>query len=159
MPEDMAIKPDGADLPPEGGSLRLVLPSSFMAVRQALLQISARLGPVGLDPNQDGDMQIVIAEALNNIVEHAFAGTEGIIEVSVNASPTALQIIITDSGVAMPDGKVPLGEIEEYPREPEEMPEGGFGWFLIHDLTEDLSYQRAEDRNILQFRLPLSPIN
>ena len=38
---------------------------------------------------------------------------------------------------------------------PEELPEGGFGWYLIQDLTQELCYYREDRRNFLAFRIPL----
>jgi serine/threonine-protein kinase RsbW len=33
------------------------------------------------------------------------------------------------------------------------LPEGGFGWFLIRALSRDLDYRRVGGRNLLSFRL------
>ena len=38
------------------------------------------------------------------------------------------------------------------------MPEGGYGWFLIRELVQDLVYDRQNDENILFFRYRLSDI-
>ena len=35
----------------------------------------------------------------------------------------------------------------------EELPEGGFGWDLIRQLTTGLAYARVEGRNELTFRM------
>ncbi|WP_041528026.1 ATP-binding protein [Paracoccus aminophilus] len=35
------------------------------------------------------------------------------------------------------------------------LPEGGFGWFLIQDLTRAICYYREEQRNVLAFTIPL----
>ncbi|WP_348540063.1 hypothetical protein [Ruegeria sp. HKCCE4148] len=32
------------------------------------------------------------------------------------------------------------------------MPEGGFGWFLIHQLTSDIQYERRDGCNRLSLR-------
>ncbi len=36
------------------------------------------------------------------------------------------------------------------------LPEGGFGWALIRDLTSDLLHHRVEGMNQLEFQVPLS---
>ena len=38
----------------------------------------------------------------------------------------------------------------------EDLPEGGFGWHLIHSLTNDLTYLRTGGCNRLRFLLPLA---
>ena len=37
----------------------------------------------------------------------------------------------------------------------QDLPEGGFGWFLIRELTHDLTYRRDGSRNHLSFRMVL----
>jgi len=143
------------DLLPGDAGIRIVLPSEPVAVRRALKQLAARLAPLSLNVEERGTLQIVVAEALNNIVEHAYEGTSGVVEIEVARGETGLAFTITDRGRAMPDGEVPLGRIPDYPKDPDEMPEGGFGWFLIHDLTRELSYQRIDGHNVLKFRLAL----
>jgi serine/threonine-protein kinase RsbW len=146
------------DLTPADQAIRIVLPSEPTAVRRALKQLEMRLSPLGLNVEEDGTMQIVLAEALNNIVEHAYSGTIGVVELEAARGDAGLAFTITDRGLPMPDGEVPLGRIPDYPSDPSEMPEGGFGWFLIHDLTHELSYQRIDDRNVLRFRLALGAV-
>ena len=34
---------------------------------------------------------------------------------------------------------------------PQDLPEGGFGWFLIRSLTRDLTYLREDGYNMLCF--------
>ena len=36
-----------------------------------------------------------------------------------------------------------------------DLPEGGFGWGMIRDLTDDLSYRRDGARNELRFTVDL----
>jgi serine/threonine-protein kinase RsbW len=57
-----------------------------------------------------------------------------------------------DRGRPMPDLKLPPGELLPF-FDGQDPPEGGFGWYLIRSLTQDLQYQRVQDQNILQFRL------
>ncbi|WP_280514091.1 hypothetical protein [Allosediminivita pacifica] len=39
--------------------------------------------------------------------------------------------------------------------DPAGLPEGGFGWFLIHELARELAYRHDGGMNRLTFRLPL----
>ncbi len=50
----------------------------------------------------------------------------------------------------MPDGELPIGRLTD-PKIAKDLPEGGFGWFLIRNLSQDLTYDRDEDKNILGF--------
>ena len=136
-------------------AFRIVLPSSLIAVRQALVQLRVRLGPLNISDDLFGSIEIVLAEALNNIVEHAYRDDEGVIELEITHVDDQLIFRVVDDGLEMPGGQVPIGTIKDYPSDPERLPEGGFGWFLIHDLTNNLSYQRSGSRNILMFGFPL----
>lgn len=94
--------------------------------------------------------EIVLAEVLNNIVEHAYAAGPGPIRLWVGLEPGQLCIRIEDEGRPMPDHRLPTGQLPT----PEDLAEGGFGWHLIRSLSSDLRYDRRGAVNCLCFRLP-----
>ena len=100
-------------------------------------------------------MELVAAEALNNIVEHAYGDEQGIIEITASPTGSSVQFCLKDQGTRMPDDQVPLGEFQDFPSDPLELPEGGFGWFLIHDLTDGLTYERNGKNNVLRFSVEI----
>ncbi len=138
-----------------GEQLRLTIPADAQAVRLALQAASDSLLQSGLTTDARGTAEIVIAEALNNIVEHAYASTEGEIELSLIYENGKLTVLVTDGGTAMPGGRMPEGLMPE--PDPVDPPEGGFGWFMIRSLSQDLRYFRSEGRNHLFFRLDADP--
>jgi serine/threonine-protein kinase RsbW len=131
---------------------RLVIPSNPMAVRQALCDLfdSLMAGPMTEEARITA--QIVLSEALNNIVEHAYAQTPGDIEVTVEICPGGLTCRIVDAGLPMPGGELPPGRLAAVSPDGD-LPEGGFGWYLIRTLSQDLHYRREEGRNLLTFRI------
>jgi serine/threonine-protein kinase RsbW len=126
--------------------------SDPLAVRAALVCLldDARLGPLVEDDR--GTAEIVLAEALNNVVEHAYAEAGGEIEVTIRLDGTALHCVIRDEGRPMPGNAPPQGRLPEI-RGLDDLPEGGFGWHLIRVLSQDLAYRRIDGRNELSFRL------
>ena len=153
---------DGNAVPPNSdpgkkGSLHLVFPTEPMAVRTALRRTVARfLRQISLD--EAGTLELVLAEVLNNIVEHAHSSDRiGMIEVRVTLDSLGLLLQVADDGAPMPDGLLPEGKGPEIadPTCIGALPEGGFGWFLIRDLSQDLNYCRSGSSNILSFRLPI----
>lgn len=126
-----------------------------MAVRAALARVMAELAPLGLPPDSCGTVELVLAEALNNVVEHAYAEAPGPIEVELRQIDGALGCAICDHGKPMPDGTPPLGRQTLLDVPLEDLPEGGFGWFLIRSLTRDLDYVRRRGHNRLTFLIPL----
>jgi serine/threonine-protein kinase RsbW len=96
--------------------------------------------------------ELVLAEVLNNIVEHAFVGqTDGWIGIDLTAAESGLTCCIRDNGRAMPGEVLPKGDLPDISVGSSEMPEGGFGWHLIRSLTSELTYRRSADGNALRF--------
>ena len=63
---------------------------------------------------------------------------------------------IEDTGRPMPGGETPLGQAANLDVDLEDLPEGGFGWFLIRDLAKDVNYSRADGTNVLDLRLAIT---
>lgn len=140
--------------PEDAGSvhcLQLVIPADTLAVRSALVRMCDTLVLQGLTEEDRGTVEIVLAEVLNNIVEHAYADGPGAIEVTLRRAPDGLQCQVIDHGVRMPGDRLPEGTLP--PITGDDLPEGGFGWHLIRALSKDLSYSRSAGRNRLTFRL------
>jgi serine/threonine-protein kinase RsbW len=138
--------------PPEPRAVRLVFESDPMAVRTALRTLFAGRPLRLLSEDDRGTAEIVLSEALNNIVEHAYAAGSGMIEVSVQIARGALICTIVDQGLPMPGEELPAGRLPEV-RGVDDLPEGGFGWHMIRALSNDLAYRRIEGRNELRFSL------
>lgn len=120
------------------------------AVRAGLRRLLTMEPLAGLSDNARGTFEIVLAEALNNVVEHAYSNAPGPILVGIDHLPPILRVSVYDLGLPIPDGKLPKGEMKPM-MEGEELPEGGFGWFLIRTLTMDLEYERDGSFNKLRF--------
>ena len=149
------LRPDGAP-PPAPGTFHAVFAADQAAVRAALRAALARFVRQ-VSAEEAGTMELVLAEVLNNIVEHAFAeGGPGRIELTITRDALGLTCRVEDDGAPMPGGLLPAGRLPSNAVAVEDLPEGGFGWFLIRDLTRELSYVRDGGRNLLLFRLPLA---
>lgn len=129
--------------------------SSETAVRDVLAKLLIAMRPLQLSAEEYGTVEIVLAEVLNNIVEHAYpAGTgAGKITLRCACDTDGLQFSIMDRGRAMPDGRLPIGQQACLDVDLDNLPEGGFGWFLIQDLAKDLHYERSNGENHLRMRL------
>lgn len=134
--------------------VRILFPSDPLAVRSALATVLKGLSYLELSEDVFGTLELVLAEAMNNVVEHAHGDSGGgAIEVAVSHQGGALTCELIDDGIPMPDGDPPAPEGVVLPDEIDDMPEGGFGWLLIRELACDLDYARSEGRNRLTFRL------
>ncbi|GGE45470.1 hypothetical protein GCM10011360_35820 [Primorskyibacter flagellatus] len=136
------------------GAANVLLRAEPMAVRGALQELVCQLETLPLDPEELGTVELVVAEALNNIVEHAYGGQRaGDVRLYWTAGATGLHLRITDDGSPMPDGRLPVGGTPGTWDHLSLVPEGGFGWFLISGLARNIVYRRDRGQNVLTFRL------
>lgn len=139
------------------GDIRLSCESNATAVRTLLARVKSMLPGWGVDPRDATTIELVLAETLNNIAEHAFpAQDDAFVSVHLCAQSEQLFVTIHDTGEPMPDLTLPAGVLPDQDVPRNALPEGGFGWFLIKTLTTDLSYQRRRNGNHLRFAIRLS---
>lgn len=141
------------ELRPE--DLHLEIAADPVSVRDGLRKMLALPPLAGLKPGERGTAELVLAEVLNNVAEHAYANLTGTVRITLSPVAAGIQCLIVDQGVAMPGGSLPAGRLPGGPGTPlDDLPEGGFGWHLIGTLTRDLAYARIDGDNRLSFTLP-----
>ena len=75
------------------------------------------------------DINAAVSEACNNVVVHAYEGTEGPMDVYLCIQPTELEVIVSDDGVGIRPN-VPEPDLEVQ----------GLGLSLIHALTDRVEF-------------------
>lgn len=139
-----------------GDGLTVRFSSAPLGVRGAIKQIDRWLQRCGVEEPDRGNAEIVLAEALNNISEHSYGeDAVGEVEVTVVQQGQELLLMIADEGRAMPKSLYPKLQSTIESPDPRELAEGGFGWFLIQQLTQDISYHREGATNRLSLSLTL----
>jgi len=148
----------GVAMPRSGRSISLGLVADDRAVRSALRQLRRWMAACAAPPDLIGRAELVLAEAMNNIAEHGYhRGERGRIAVQCIFNRAGLRVVLTDSGRAVP---LPLlqgsagSPVTGCDMTPDALPEGGFGWFLIHELTCELTGHRIGEVNRLGFLVP-----
>ena len=140
--------------------LLFVFPSTPMAVRNALTRTLAALKNLELTLEERGTVELILAEALNNIVEHANAeNPNGMIELQITPTKGGLCCKLRDDGKPIPEGKLPVDSSLLRNCDVSDLPEGGFGWFIIQNLAHDLKYIRSNGMNVLFFRIAVGQIH
>lgn len=141
-----------------------------LTVRDALIYLRQRFGDSAGD-EVIGKLELALAEVLNNICEHGaqhdaerLGGRPHtpLIHLCVARHVGGIACAVTDDGRPLPPACLdprPLPQSglgasvhDAIPL----LPEGGFGWYLIQDLTASLSYFREGRRNFLAFIVPVT---
>lgn len=128
-----------------------------LSVRDVLRAAVARFArSIGRD--EAGILELALAEILNNVVEHGYNGQPaGLIRVVIGRGPSFLNCRVEDAGSPVPDDILLMTDSDDDPfPEGEPLPEGGFGWKLIHSLVTDLRYSQIDGYNRMTFRIPLT---
>lgn len=137
-------------------TLRLMFPGSPVAVRNALSGFLGWLAPLDLDEEETGTAELVLAEALNNVVEHAYRdAAPGWVQLRCRKRADGIHVTIRDRGAPMPRRHAPTGRLADVVLTPVEVSEGGYGWFIIRGLARDIAYRREAGMNVLSFRLAI----
>ncbi len=151
MPEDKLAQPN------KPVCIRLSFVSGELEVRAALGQLMRALAPIRLADVDENTVELVLGEVLNNVVEHAYGpDASGRITMDCVLEEGSLQFCVRDCGRALPGKHLPVGRAPDLDRPCHELPEGGFGWFLVHSLAVELNYRRDAERNVLSFGIALS---
>lgn len=134
-----------------------MFPSTAEAVSETLSQVSTALTRYARTPDPGDMWELALAEVLNNIVEHAYRGqADGEIHVDMDFGRSKLRVKTLDFGHPMPNGKPPEGAPVDLDVPVMDLPEGGFGWFLIRELADRLEYQREDGANKFDLEMPFS---
>jgi serine/threonine-protein kinase RsbW len=128
----------------------LTIDGNAEAVANGLQRLFSLPVLANLNDDSRGSVEIVLAEVLNNISEHAYSKHSGAINLWITPHDTFLFVRVVDTGLPMPGGEAPAGALSKVV-EIQDLPEGGFGWFLIRSLTQELTYQRDGNHNTLSF--------
>ena len=138
--------------------IQFSISSSFENVADLAERVSMVCGAhVGQQAEATDMLRLCLAEALNNIVEHAYAGATGKpIFADVAFSDNGYEVFLIDEGKPMPGGTVPDGENEFDIDDIENLPEGGFGWMLIKNEMDNVQYERRDGCNVLRLEKIIS---
>ena len=108
----------------------------------------------GAGPDLMSSLEIILAEALNNVVEHSCVGLcDAWFRLSFEFDGSTVSVLIEDDGRPMPGTELPEGLAPSLSVSRNDLPEGGFGWFLIRSICSDVRYIRDGSINRLELKL------
>lgn len=94
--------------------------------------------------------------------QEASCGRAPTIHLCVIRQSNGIACAVTDDGIPLPEGcLLPFGDptfstYRSREKDSPDLPEGGFGWYLIQDLTHAMCYYREDQRNFLAFTVPFA---
>ena len=128
------------------------LPATLEEVARATQRVRAAL-PAWLAEAERDAVEIAVAEALTNVVEHGYAGGPGEIHVKVADRPGALEVELFDRGRPIPGRVLEEADNTTFDFDPTDLaglPEGGMGLPLIKAAFHEVRYRRRSGVNRLQ---------
>lgn len=137
--------------------------ATALDVRQVLIDLRAVLNTQSISDDLRSNVEIAVAEGLNNIVEHALCDAQDAqIQIEMCIDSAQIFLLLQDPGAPLPGSLLSEALPADLDVPCLELPEGGFGWDLIHMLTDRLDYSRINGKNRLKMwfgaRMPVGEI-
>lgn len=102
-------------------------------VGRARRWLRGQLRRLGTPPELAVDVELALGEALNNVIEHAYGGRGGWVQVTLRAEGNELCLVVRDRGRPFRPPAPPV--------DPHDLRERGYGLLLIHRLASEVEWR------------------
>lgn len=141
--------------------IKLVIEADLANVEIIGMTVNAFCRGLRLPEPTPHEMELCVVEAANNCIVHAYAHqTGGEIEVIIELAGERLTFKVCDTGETMIPMLYGVNRPEFDPGDISTLPENGMGLFIIHEIMDDVAYERSAGMNILtmskRFSTPLA---
>lgn len=128
--------------------------NSLANVRQAACEAESTLESRGVDERARYGVQLTIEELMSNSIKYAYDDEdEHFIELSMELGKEAVRVVLEDDGNPFdPSCDLVTGICRPVPKPSQ----GGLGIMMIRRICESITYQRENNRNILQVDIALA---
>jgi len=132
----------------------VVLPAQLEHLPAFIEAVTNAAKDGGVDQKRFFDIELALEEILVNIMNHAYEGTNGDIQVVCRSDNQQSFIIeITDTGKAFDMTSIPSPDLSGAISERKI---GGLGIHFVKRLTDKLQYRREGNKNILEIKIFLA---
>lgn len=105
-------------------------------------------GAAGVEARECARVELAVAEAVNNVIRHAYHRAPGHpVEIVFTLDDARFTIEVSDEGAPMPPRRTPVLDFD--PADLEHLPEGGMGLYIIHSVMDQVEYRSRGGRNSL----------
>ncbi|MEZ6184197.1 MAG: ATP-binding protein [Planctomycetota bacterium] len=128
--------------------------SHLSAVRGVVIEL---LDDSSFDPTWRNKIVVAVDEALANVVEHAYDGDQGEIQIEFELDPDRIQVVIRDHGVKFEPGDRLSSEVDIHEHIRKGL-KGGLGMFLMRQIMDEVKFtqdaQHCVNELVMIKRLP-----
>ena len=124
----------------------LVLPAKMENLEKMFAFVREGAGRQGFIKEHIDKIQFACEEALVNVINYAYPGAQGDLEITYLNNDSFLEISLIDSGIAFDPLAMPEPDIHA-PMEARKI--GGLGIFLMRKIMDEVRYKREGESNIL----------
>ena len=97
---------------------------------------------VGFDKPQLDRIELAVDEACSNIIEHAYAGSTGHIDIEIETEPHQyIKLVLTDTGKAFEPNNVPVYVPCTHETDISNLKVGGLGIHLMRQAMDDVCFE------------------
>ncbi len=129
-------------------SIKLTINSELKHVALIGMAVNKIASDTELSQEMSDQMELCVVEAVNNAIQHAYRNKAGYeVEVMIEFTSTGMTFEVCDTGESMESLKTPTLEFD--PDDRANLPEGGMGLYLIHQIMDAVRYERSGNKNIL----------
>ena len=135
---------NGEKLSKSENFIRISFPASvsYLSVLGPCLAAILKMAPEKSEESLPYSLELAVYEACTNIVEHAYKGSRGMLEIilSLESQPQRLIIDLYDTGHSFNLSDVPTPNLD--------VPQiHGYGLFIVHQLMDDVVYKPETGNN------------
>lgn len=129
--------------------LHYVISSNMESVILFSETLQAECHNNGLSEQVSAEVRLAIVEALNNVVEHSFKSqSQHEIDIYITFYTDKIRVRFTDNGRPNPNGVTPVN-LNMNPDDIMDLPEGGYGLNIIHQIMDEVNYTRKNNINMM----------
>ena len=109
--------------------------------------VQSATATLNMEKGLANQIKLAVEEAVINIIDYAYSnGTEGNIDITIEADEDRIRFILTDSGAGFDPTSVSKADTT---LSIEDRPIGGLGVLLVRNLMDSINYERIDGKNIL----------
>jgi len=141
-------------------SIRLVISSRLENVFLVGLAVNKICSHLELDEVEAGRVELCIVEAVTNSIRHSHQGLSGLdVSLEVTVLEDSIEFKILDHGAHIPPEKLRSPRLDYDPGDVNNLPEGGMGIFLMHEVMDRVTYEPGNGTNTLTLVILRTPTN